>query len=51
MMQGRTAQWGASYLILLTIYNKNDQVKKDGIGRECSMHVSEEECTQVCGGK
>jgi hypothetical protein len=36
---------------LLAEYNRNDQVKEDGMDRESSTRVIEEECIQNFGGK
>jgi hypothetical protein len=35
---------------LLCIKNQNDKIKKDGMGRACSMHFGDEECIYYFGG-
>jgi len=42
---------GASQLVCFTKYYYSDQIKKDKIGRKCSMHERAKICIQYFGPK
>jgi len=47
----KTTHWGVSWSVLLTKYYSGDQIKKNKMGRACSMYGGEERCIKGFGGE
>jgi hypothetical protein len=47
----KTAQCGASYLVLFAKYNENEKIKENAMGRACHTHGGKNNMYRILVGK